>query len=69
MALQYLTAFAVATNVKAGTKTSSFSFTPIKIHEMCKADVPELVVITYLAPVNFIPILADVFFKRSSKDL
>ena len=59
IALQYLTAFAVATNVNDGIKTSSFFFTPNNKHETCKADVPELVATTYFDFVK-----PDIFFSN-----
>ena len=64
MALQYLTAFAIAIKVNEGIKTSSFCLTPDKIHDICKADVPEFVVITYFAPVNFEIFLSNFYMEQ-----
>ena len=43
----------VPTNVRDGTKTSSFFFTPLAISAICIADVPLLTHITYFDLVKF----------------
>ena len=44
----------VPTNVRDGTKTSSFFFTPLAISAICIADVPLLTHITYFDLVKFL---------------
>ncbi len=53
IAPQWLIAFAVPTNVKAGSKTSSSFFTPKTFKATWRAIVPFRTAIAYLAPVNF----------------
>jgi hypothetical protein len=50
MAPQWATALAVATNVSAGTSTSSPGFTPANIRHMCKAAVPFTVTTAFFTP-------------------
>ena len=52
MALQYFIEYTVATKVNVGTNTSSELLTPKTLKPNYKADVPELVAIVYLEPVN-----------------
>ena len=58
LALQYLIAFAVPTNVRDGTKISSFFPTPIISKIECKAEVPLIVEMTY-----FEFVILEIFFS------
>ena len=53
MALEYIIALHVPTNVKEGTNISSFSITPIALIAKCKPEVPFTTLITYFDLVKF----------------